>query len=195
MRSMLKFIALNKFRTVSVLAGARIVAFTSTFALLRSPVTMLDFLDRRPGHLVIARVAGCHGVHRGVECKYVLEGCLAGRLALLIVLEVDEADMLGDDHGRRRGKSVGVCKSRVPSISGLLRHRRLKASSQRRFACLASAGNGETPRPSYGRTRKELAPWRHDLSADPGTKTEGGRHDAALSFPSGLVRERQIVTE
>ena len=32
----------------------------------------------------------------------------------------------------------------------------------------------------------DRAPWRHDLSADPGTKTEGGRHDAALSFPFGI---------
>ena len=39
---------------------------------------------------------------------------------------------------------------------------------------------------------EDRAPWRHDPSADPGTKTEGGRHDAALSFPSGLVRKRQI---
>ena len=39
---------------------------------------------------------------------------------------------------------------------------------------------------------EDRAPWRHDLSADPVTKTEGGRHDAALSFPSGLVRKRQI---
>src|SRR4051794_1947942 len=30
------------------------------------------------------------------------------------------------------------------------------------------------------------APWRHDPSADPGDKTEGGRHDAALSFPFGI---------
>ena len=30
------------------------------------------------------------------------------------------------------------------------------------------------------------APWRHDPSADPGAKTEGGRHDAALSFPFGI---------
>ena len=37
---------------------------------------------------------------------------------------------------------------------------------------------------------EDRAPWRHDPSADPGTKTEGGRHDAALSFPSGLVRTR-----
>ena len=42
---------------------------------------------------------------------------------------------------------------------------------------------------------EDRAPWRHDPSADPGTKTEGGRHDAALSFPSGLVRKRQIVPE
>src|SRR3954453_16223055 len=39
---------------------------------------------------------------------------------------------------------------------------------------------------------EDRAPWRHDPSADPGTKTEGGRHDAALSSPSGLVRKRQI---
>src|SRR5690348_10661994 len=30
------------------------------------------------------------------------------------------------------------------------------------------------------------APWRHDPSADPGAKTEGGRHDAAQSFPFGI---------
>jgi hypothetical protein len=29
---------------------------------------------------------------------------------------------------------------------------------------------------------EDRAPWRHDPSADPGAKTEGGRHDAALSF-------------
>ncbi len=40
---------------------------------------------------------------------------------------------------------------------------------------------------------EDRAPWRHDPSAVPGTKTEGGRHEAALSFPSGLVRERQIA--
>ena len=39
---------------------------------------------------------------------------------------------------------------------------------------------------------EDWAPWRHDPSADPGTKTEGGRHDAALFSPSGLVRKRQI---
>src|SRR5208337_2334992 len=33
----------------------------------------------------------------------------------------------------------------------------------------------------------DRAPWRHDPSAVPGTKTEGGRHQAALPFPSGLV--------
>jgi hypothetical protein len=33
---------------------------------------------------------------------------------------------------------------------------------------------------------EDRAPWRHDLSADPGAKTEGGRHDAALSFPFGI---------
>ena len=27
---------------------------------------------------------------------------------------------------------------------------------------------------------EDRAPWRHDLSADPGTKTEEGRQDAAL---------------
>ena len=37
---------------------------------------------------------------------------------------------------------------------------------------------------------EDRAPWRHDPSADPGAKTEGGRHDAALSFPSGLARKR-----
>ena len=38
-----------------------------------------------------------------------------------------------------------------------------------------------------GLTRAEdRAPWRHDPSADPGAKTEGGRHDAALSFPFGI---------
>ncbi len=30
------------------------------------------------------------------------------------------------------------------------------------------------------------APWPHDPSTDPGAKTEGGRHDAALSFPFGI---------
>ncbi len=39
---------------------------------------------------------------------------------------------------------------------------------------------------------EDRAPWRHDPSADPGTKTEGRRPDAALSFPSGLVRKRPI---
>ena len=33
---------------------------------------------------------------------------------------------------------------------------------------------------------EDRAPWRHDRSADPGAKTEGGRHDAALSFPFGI---------
>jgi hypothetical protein len=33
---------------------------------------------------------------------------------------------------------------------------------------------------------EDRAPWRHDLSADPGTKTEGGRHDAALSLTFGI---------
>ena len=33
---------------------------------------------------------------------------------------------------------------------------------------------------------EDRAPWRHDPSADPGAKTEGGRHDAALSFPCGI---------
>ena len=33
---------------------------------------------------------------------------------------------------------------------------------------------------------EDRAPWRHDPSADPGAKTEGGRHDAALSFPFGI---------
>ena len=39
---------------------------------------------------------------------------------------------------------------------------------------------------------QDRAPWRHDPSADPATKTEGGRHDAALFSPSGLVPKRQI---
>jgi hypothetical protein len=39
---------------------------------------------------------------------------------------------------------------------------------------------------------EDRAPWRHDPSADPGAKTEGGRHDAALFSPSGLARKRQI---
>jgi hypothetical protein len=30
------------------------------------------------------------------------------------------------------------------------------------------------------------APWRHDPSADPETKTERGRHDAALFFSFGI---------
>ncbi len=30
---------------------------------------------------------------------------------------------------------------------------------------------------------EDRAPWRHDPSADPGARTEGARHDAALSFP------------
>jgi hypothetical protein len=33
---------------------------------------------------------------------------------------------------------------------------------------------------------EDRAPWRHDPSADPGAKTEGGRHDAALSLPFGI---------
>ena len=33
---------------------------------------------------------------------------------------------------------------------------------------------------------EDRAPWRHDPSADPGAKTEGGRHDAALSSPFGI---------
>ena len=33
---------------------------------------------------------------------------------------------------------------------------------------------------------EDRAPWRHDPSTDPGAKTEGGRHDAALSFPFGI---------
>jgi hypothetical protein len=33
---------------------------------------------------------------------------------------------------------------------------------------------------------EERAPWRDDPSADPGATTEGGRHDAALSFPFGI---------
>src|SRR5215467_12482687 len=33
---------------------------------------------------------------------------------------------------------------------------------------------------------EDRAPWRHDPSADPGAKTEGGRHDAVLSFPFGI---------
>lgn len=36
---------------------------------------------------------------------------------------------------------------------------------------------------------EDRAPWRHDPSADPGAKTEGGRHDAALSFPFGIGRK------
>jgi hypothetical protein len=36
---------------------------------------------------------------------------------------------------------------------------------------------------------EDRAPWRHDPSADPGAKTEGGRHDAALSFPFGIGTE------
>jgi hypothetical protein len=39
---------------------------------------------------------------------------------------------------------------------------------------------------------EDRAPWRHDPGAVPGTKPEGRRHDAALSFPSGLRRKRQI---
>jgi hypothetical protein len=41
------------------------------------------------------------------------------------------------------------------------------------------------PRMSAARA-EDRAPWRHDPSADPGAKTEGGRHDAALSFPFGI---------
>jgi hypothetical protein len=33
---------------------------------------------------------------------------------------------------------------------------------------------------------EDRAPWRHDPSADAGAKTEGGRHDAALSFLFGI---------
>ena len=33
---------------------------------------------------------------------------------------------------------------------------------------------------------EDRAPWRHDPSANPGTKTEGGRHDAAPVFPFGI---------
>ncbi len=33
---------------------------------------------------------------------------------------------------------------------------------------------------------EDRAPWRHDPSADLGAKTEGGRHDAALSVPFGI---------
>ncbi len=33
---------------------------------------------------------------------------------------------------------------------------------------------------------EDRAPWRHDPSTDPGTKTEGGRHDAASFFPFGI---------
>ena len=32
----------------------------------------------------------------------------------------------------------------------------------------------------------DRAPWRHDQSAVPGIKPEGGRHDAALSSPFGI---------
>jgi hypothetical protein len=39
---------------------------------------------------------------------------------------------------------------------------------------------------------EDRAPWRHDPSAVPGAKTEGGRHDAALFHPSGLAPRRQI---
>ena len=33
---------------------------------------------------------------------------------------------------------------------------------------------------------EDRAPWRHAPSAYPGAKTEGWRHDAALSFPFGI---------
>src|SRR5262249_59805246 len=33
---------------------------------------------------------------------------------------------------------------------------------------------------------EDRAPWRHDPKADQGAKTEGGRHEAALSFPVGI---------
>jgi len=33
---------------------------------------------------------------------------------------------------------------------------------------------------------EDRAPWRHAPSADPGAKTEGRRHDVALSFPFGI---------
>src|SRR5215467_10808939 len=38
---------------------------------------------------------------------------------------------------------------------------------------------------------EDRAPWRHDPSADPGAKTEGGRHDAALSFPFGIGKKAE----
>ncbi len=36
---------------------------------------------------------------------------------------------------------------------------------------------------------EDRAPWRHDPSADPGARTEGGRHNAALSFPFGIGKK------
>ncbi len=46
---------------------------------------------------------------------------------------------------------------------------------------------GHPPAPRWMTAWAERAPWRHDPSADAGTKFEGGRHEAALTFSSGLV--------
>ena len=78
------------------------------------------------------------------------------------------------------------------------RDRKLDTARERRKAARAAsqAGTATDPGQPIARPREGLrmsvaraedrAPWRHDPSADPGAKTEGGRHDAALSFPFGI---------
>ena len=83
----------------------------------------------------------------------------------------------GTGSWKRRGKGGRAPARRVGPPSDLAGQSRLPESTRGAYDGLMAWA-------------EDRAPWRHDPSADPGTKTEGGRHDAALSSPSGLVRKR-----
>ena len=82
-----------------------------------------------------------------------------------------------------RSSRSGIASWMRPEKGGERRARRVGRRSDLR-------GSHCPSRPSALRWRtawaEDRAPWRHDPSADPGAKTEGGRHDAALSFPFGI---------
>ena len=57
---------------------------------------------------------------------------------------------------------------------------------------MGRTGNGDGLETGTDWKRRRRLETATRLVIDLGTKTEGGRHDAALFSPSGLVRKRQI---
>jgi Integrase core domain len=89
------------------------------------------------------------------------------------------------------GRDRAIYAERDRKLSNA-RERRKPAREARRAAVRFQSADcpaGLTVLECQAAWAEDRAPWRHAPSADPGANTEGGRYDAALSFPFGIGKK------